>query len=202
MNEAILLIGPTGSGKTPLGGVLENRGLHGRRCLHFDFGESLRNVARRAEPPEESNAKEHRFLRDVLEKGALLEDEHFYLAERLYRRFLDRSKATSDDMIVLNGLPRHVGQARAVDAMLRVTAVVRLICSAETVFERLRTNAGGDRTQRTDDDVKPVRRKLALFDAGTALLVDYYRSRGTAIRTIQVGPTTTAEQAWEVLDAE
>jgi hypothetical protein len=41
-NKAILPLGPTGSGKTPLGDYLEERGLFGRRCVHFDFGEKFK----------------------------------------------------------------------------------------------------------------------------------------------------------------
>ena len=40
--SAILLLGPTGSGKTPLGELMERRGFGGRRCRHFDLGDRLR----------------------------------------------------------------------------------------------------------------------------------------------------------------
>ena len=43
--QAVVLLGPTGSGKTPLGEWLEAKGLGGRRCHHFDFGTRLRRVA-------------------------------------------------------------------------------------------------------------------------------------------------------------
>jgi len=43
--DAILLVGPTGAGKTPLGEWLQLHGLWGRRCHHFDFGTNLREVA-------------------------------------------------------------------------------------------------------------------------------------------------------------
>lgn len=40
---AMVLLGPTGSGKTPLGHVFAARGFLNRRCAHFDFGENLRD---------------------------------------------------------------------------------------------------------------------------------------------------------------
>ncbi len=36
--EAILFLGPTGSGKTPYGELIEWQGLGGRKCAHFYFG--------------------------------------------------------------------------------------------------------------------------------------------------------------------
>jgi hypothetical protein len=42
---AILLVGPTGSGKTPLGALCEKKGLWQSRVFHFDFGAILRRIA-------------------------------------------------------------------------------------------------------------------------------------------------------------
>ena len=42
--KAVLLVGPTGCGKSPLGQLLERLGLKGMRCLHFDFGKRLRKI--------------------------------------------------------------------------------------------------------------------------------------------------------------
>jgi len=36
--EAVLLVGPTAAGKTPLGDALQAGGLWGRACRHFDSG--------------------------------------------------------------------------------------------------------------------------------------------------------------------
>ena len=40
--------------------------------------------------PRESILNEHGFIRDVLEKGRFLGDEHFPLAEKIFRRFLKK----------------------------------------------------------------------------------------------------------------
>lgn len=42
---AVLLLGPTGAGKTPLGRICAQRGLWGRSCTHVDFGACLRRAA-------------------------------------------------------------------------------------------------------------------------------------------------------------
>ena len=193
---AILLLGPTGSGKTPLGQWIESHGLHGLKCVHFDFGENLRNVVAANSPTETFTTADLAFLRRVLDSGALLEDEHFVLAERILRDFLARRCTNAATCVVLNGLPRHAGQAQAIDAIVDVQKVVCLECSSEVVVERLIGNTGGDRDGRTDDDFDRVRKKLELYRQRTVPLVDYYRTRGMPIQTISVTAATTAAQAF------
>jgi adenylate kinase family enzyme len=197
--EALLLLGPTGAGKTPLGEMLAARGWAGRRCVHFDFGANLRDAVARGTPDAIVSAEDLRFLRQVLATGALLEDRDFPIAERLLRSFLARGGADPATVIVLNGLPRHVGQAQAIAAILDVRTVVSLDCSAETVLSRLETNVGGDRTHRTDDDLAAVRRKLEVFAQRTAPLVAYYRAHGARIVHLQVHTDTGAEEMWQAL---
>jgi len=160
--EGILLLGPTGSGKTPLGEVLEERGLGAAPCVHFDFGANLREIVARNEPDESIGAQDIALLRRMVQEGLLLEDEHFPLASRILRRFLARRIPAPATWIVLNGLPRHQGQAKAVEGIVAVRTVVYLNCLAPVVAERIRCNAGGDRGAREDDHLEAVRRKLAI----------------------------------------
>jgi len=199
-NPALLLVGPTGSGKTPLGNLIAERGLWRRKCVHFDFGAILRSMVERNRPDRSICQADIDFLREVLRSGALLEDEHFPIAERILTSFLAAHGGDARTLIVLNGLPRHVGQAEALDSLLKVEAVVSLRCSAQTVLERIRANVGGDRAGRTDDDPVAIRRKLTLFAAQTARLLDHYRSLGTRIETIDVTPTMQPSDMWETLD--
>jgi adenylate kinase family enzyme len=199
-HRAVLLVGPTGSGKTPLGDLIAEKGLWQTRCLHFDFGANLRSVVERSRPDELLTREDVEFLRGVLQSDALLENEHFPLAERILRSFLAQSGADAQTMIVMNGLPRHVGQAEGVDTLLDVVVVVHLRCSGEVILERLRTNVGGDRTGRADDDPESVRRKLALFVERTVPLVDHYRNLGARIEMIDVTATITPAEIWGILN--
>jgi adenylate kinase family enzyme len=183
--EALLLLGPTGSGKTPLGDWLEQTSPGGRRCHHFDFGANLRAVV------AEGNAdlfttEEIRFLRRVLEEGVLLEDEQFPLAARILDAFVARRKVQPTDRLILNGLPRHLAQAKALERKLTVTGVIHLDCDAPTVAGRLRRNAGGDRAQRTDDTDALVARKLAIFRERTRLLLDHYQRQAVPVLGLAV----------------
>jgi adenylate kinase family enzyme len=197
--RAVLLLGPTGAGKTPLGAMLEQRGLWGADCLHFDFGATLREIVRRNQPDRWISAEGVDFLRDVLQSGALLEDEHFPLARRILERFLSQRAPKPQTRIVLNGLPRHTGQARALDAMLDVEAAIQLVGSSETIWARIQRNVGGDRAGRQDDQHQAVRRKLAIFRQRTAPLLEHYRRRGARIDAIQVTAQMTSEEMWELL---
>lgn len=196
---AILLLGPTASGKTPLGRLMERGGVAGRRCRHFDFGGEMRRIVAGDEDAG-LTAAEIAFLDRVLAAGALLDDEHFPVAEQVLRAFLVREGVGGEDVVALNGLPRHVGQAEAVDAIVDVVAVVHLRCSTEVILERLRTDVGGDRAGRLDDDLESVRHKLVLFFERTAPLLSRYRNAGIPIETIDVAATDTPEQVWATLD--
>lgn len=188
--RAIVLIGPTGSGKTPLGQWLQRHGLWGRRCHHFDFGDQLRlAVATQSLSPGEV-----RFLRNVLERGALLENDHFALALKILDAFVAQRQPTPNDLLVMNGLPRHVAQAKGLESRLDVLAVVHLQCEASTVVERLRRNSGGDHAEREDDTPDLVARKLRIFRERTAPLMEYYRGGGVPVFELAVGTETTASE--------
>ncbi len=193
---AIILLGPTGSGKTPLGELLEERGHHGARCVHFDFGARLRDVVTRAEPDAVVSAADIEFLRGVLETGALLEDRDFPIAQRVLLSFLQRSDAQAQSRVVMNGLPRHVSQAESLAALLEVCRVILLKCPPETVLERIARDSGGDRSNRTDDEEVMIQRKLEIFFRRTIPLVEFYRDHNAEIVEVYVTASMTAEEMW------
>ncbi len=134
------------------------------------------------------------FLGSVLESGALLEDEHFHIAEKILLDFASRRQIAKGDLVVLNGLPRHIGQAGDVDVLQDVRTVIALSCTPEVVFERIGTNAGGDRDERCDDNMDAVRRRLDVYRLRTKKLLDHYHRRSVKIITVQIGA------AWSVQD--
>jgi adenylate kinase len=188
-HSALLLIGPTGSGKSPLGGYLERHGLWGRSCYHFDFGAQLRGVAA-GRSGEGLTGREREVVRSALFSGALLEEEHFPIARKVLERFLRERGDDPGGLVVLNGLPRHQGQAAALESLLRVVRVIALECSPETVLERLRRDPAGDREGRTDDTVEAVAGRLRIYRERTLPLLDWYRQRGVPVSELTVGPDT------------
>src|SRR5512147_2884477 len=160
--DAILLIGPTGSGKSPLGDILESRGFLGRSSHHLDFGSELRSAVSGI-GASSYTLEEQEFIGGVLERGLLLENEHFVLARKIIGLFLEHSRFGRGDVMVLNGIPRHEGQARDVASVATVLSLVVLDCSVESVVRRIEENTGGDRTGRVDDERALVDRKLRIY---------------------------------------
>lgn len=197
--DAMLLIGPTGAGKSPLGDHIQQRGLCGKRCHHFDFGQQLRAIAAADDPPEAFTSSEHCFVRDLLEKALLLETEHFPIAEKIVAAFLRGRQYEQGDLIVLNGLPRHVGQARDMDEIVTVRTVVVLECSSTVVRKRIRKNTGGDRAGRDDDNQKLIEKKLGIFRERTEPLIGHYRAAGSALVRIEVAAEATADHVYAEL---
>jgi len=198
--EAWLLLGPTGAGKTPLGEALARHGLAGRSCRHLDFGQALRDVEA-CGPAPGWPAADVRLVGELLHAGRLLEDDTFHIAERIVRQALRTMDAEPGALLILNGLPRHVGQAIALDPLLAVRQLVVLACDADTVHARIRRNAGGDRAGRCDDGRDAIERKLAIFRDRTQPLIDYYAQRGVAVRRLPVTEKTTAQDMLGTLNA-
>ena len=198
--KAILLIGPTGAGKTPLGEGLERTGLWGRRCFHFDFGAALRQAAEKGNCRGTLTDRELKIVRHSLETGVLLENEDFPIAEKILHGFAESRGVKEGDLLVLNGMPRHEGQAEDVDRIVDLQAVVVLECSAEVVRERIRVNAGGDRAGRADDSPPAVTEKMRIFAERTRPLLDHYRAKRVRVEKVHVGLTTGPTEIMDLIE--
>ena len=197
--DSILLLGPTGVGKSPLGDSLANKGLFGRQCHHLDFGSELRIIISDSMVSAGFSRAELDFIHGVLERGLLLENEHFSLAEKIFSVFLDRMKFSQRDVLILNGIPRHIGQAHDIAHIADIRAIVVLDCSAGAVFCRIRENVGGDRTKRTDDNKDLIEKKLSIFQERTAPLIKHFEDKGCAVYRLEISGTTTTDQAYQQL---
>ena len=197
--QALLLVGPTGSGKTPLGNFLQKSGLWGRRCVHFDFGNQLRNIGNTVEKPPYLKKEEMAIIVHSLKTGVLLEDDQFPIAKKILLSFIKNQNVTEKDLVVLNGLPRHRGQAKDLESIITIKRVVYLECSPKVVWNRIRFNSGGDRSLRTDDSFETVRKRWHQFNERTLPLLDYYRTKNIRIVNIKVAVDTKPENIHDQL---
>ncbi len=196
---SLLLVGPTGSGKTPLGEEIRRRGLRGRRCVHFDFGATLRSVAANPRPWDVLTPAELASIRASLTTGALFEDRDMPLIVKIVERFAETRGLTPGSLLVLNGLPRHRKQAESLAGLVGVERVIQLEAPAAVVRERMRLDTGGDRADRADDTLEAVERRLADFEDRTLALVDHYRGLGVPVLVIPVTAAMTAGEMFEVV---
>lgn len=197
--EGILILGPTGSGKTPLGELLEKTGLGGWRCCHFDFGARFRSAASCDFPPAPLADADIAVIRESMKTGELLTDEQFPVAAKILAAFLQEKNADENCMVILNGMPRHSGQAAGIEGVLRVCSVVELSCEPAVVLERIRRDTGGDRAGRKDDLPALVIRKLEIYRQQTRPLLKYYSERGVPVLTVPVTVISTASDIAEII---
>jgi adenylate kinase len=170
--------------------------------MHFDFGRELRRaVTGDGRAFAALTGADVETVQRALVAGALLEDREFHIARKILEAFLAGRRPGPTTLVVLNGLPLHVGQARDVATLVRVEGVVRLHCPPEVVLERSRTDAGADRRGRADDDVESVRRRLALFEKRTDPLVEHYCSLGCRVVAVDVTAAATADETWSKLNS-
>ena len=199
--KAILLLGPTGAGKTPLGELLQKNGLRRTKCHHFDFGAQLRKIGSVKTTPKSFANNDVDFIKHILNDNLLLDDKHFYIAEKILMSFINDNSVSKSDLIVLNGMPRHIGQAEKMDSILKIELVVYISCTARVVYERIRNNAGGDRTGRIDDTMIDIKNKLKIFRQETVPLLKHYHTLHIPLKTIKVNVRTSAEDVIKLLSS-
>lgn len=187
----LVILGPPGAGK----GTQAKTLAAARGIPHISTGDMLREaVAAGTEIGLRAKA--------VMEKGQLVSDE---IIVGVVRERLARPDAR--DGFLLDGFPRTVPQAQALDAIVAGGAplvVVDVAVADEELVRRLtsrrvcsrcRANAdvpapgqpvpttcsrcGGELTQRADDREEVIRERLRVYARDTLPLLDYYRGRPT-----------------------
>jgi adenylate kinase len=164
----ILLLGPQGSGKgTQANLISAHYGIP-----HIATGVMLREaIAAGSELGHQ--------VEPILERGELVPDD---LMISLIRERLSREDTSEG--FVLDGFPRTMAQADALDATLRdivreLTIVFELQLSDEESVARLLRRAQLE--GRADDTPEAVRRRLELYHQETKPVIEHYRATGNLV---------------------
>jgi adenylate kinase len=170
----LVLLGAPGSGK----GTQATRLREHLQVPHVSTGELLR-AAVSAGTPLGLQA------RAVMDSGSLVSDDIVLgmLEERLLQ-------ADTGNGFILDGYPRNLAQARALDALLAkirqpMDIAVQLDVAQELLVGRLSGRASVE--GRADDNPDAVRKRLRVYDEQTAPVVDYYRNTGKLVCLDGVG---------------
>lgn len=164
--QTFLIFGAPGSGKGTQGAIL------GRipRFNHFACGDVFRSLDTRT-PLGQA------FV-EYSSKGQLVPDE---LTVQLWEANI-RSRADSHlfkpdiDFLILDGIPRNVGQAQIMEEHLEVMGVFHLSCpDRDELRRRLRKRALKDnRFDDARDDV--IERRIQTYEAETKPVLEFYSS--------------------------
>jgi adenylate kinase len=161
----LLLLGPQGSGKgTQATRIAREYGLD-----KIETGQMLRDAI-------DARSELGRRVEAIVNGGRLVPDE---LMIELIEERLD-----GVDGFVIDGFPRTLGQARALDAMLadhgkELDAVFFFDLPDETARERLLRRAADE--GRADDTPEAIAQRLAEYHEKTEPVVEHYRASGKLV---------------------
>ena len=181
----LVMLGAPGAGK----GTQAERFARARGVPRISTGDILREAV-------QAGSELGRLTKAVMDAGQLVGDDI------MIKIVLERmGRPDTSGGFVLDGFPRTVAQATALDAMQKdgtPIVVVNIEVPEETLIERLTlrricgscgwnavpgmtacAKCGGALVQRRDDNVEIVRERLRVYDRDTQPLVEFYHARPT-----------------------
>lgn len=162
--QTILLFGAPGAGKGTQGKILGSiPGLY-----HLSCGEVFRTL--------DANSPLGRTFIQYSSKGRLVPDEltvNMWHQNMQARTVLGEYKPVTD-VLVLDGIPRNVNQARLLSRYVEVLQIIHLVCrDKEQMIKRLRRRALKE--NRVDDAKESViRKRWAVYEKETFPVLEYY----------------------------
>lgn len=139
-----------------------------------------------------------RKVREYVEKGLLVPDD---ITLEVLKQSL--AKIPKGKGFILDGYPRTVWQAEALDKIAKIDAVIHLIVPDWIIIERLSSRricqncgaiynllflkpkrdlacdkCGGPLYQRLDDTPEVIKKRIEVYEKQTQPLLDYYRGKG------------------------
>lgn len=137
-----------------------------------------------------------------IKSGELFEEKDKELAQKIFRFYLQTHQVSSGDWLILNGLPRHLGQIDWLSGLAEIKLVLYLVCSEEVARKRLLANINGERTGRSDDRPDLIGYRHRIYRERTEPVLDYYQQAGIPIIELKVNENTRPEDLWNELQAE
>ena len=187
----LILLGPPGAGK----GTQARRLVDRYGIVQLSTGDLLREAAAAGTP---AGMKAH----EIMARGELVPDDMVVaiVADRIGQPDCDRG-------FILDGFPRTVAQAEALDRLLAnkgltLDAVVNFKVDEGILLQRVEArvkemSARGE-ALRADDNPEALHRRLVAYRAQTAPLVEYYSGKGL-LRSVdgmgQIDDVTAAIEA-------
>ncbi len=191
----LILLGPPGAGK----GTQAQRLVKTLNIPQLSTGEMLR-AAVAAGTPIGLKAKA------VMESGALVSDD---IVVDIIKDRTEQPDAKRG--FILDGFPRTLAQARALEVMLaakglKLDAAIELTADAPKLVERIVRRAqeasAAGQPVRKDDDPEVFKSRLAAYERDTAAVTPFYRERGLLHEVDGMAPIQDVARAIDAVLSE
>ena len=207
-----IIFGPPGAGKGTYASMLASK----LKIAKISTGDIFR---------DEINQKTDfgKRVAGLIKKGELVPDE---IVIEVLKEEID--KPFSKNGFILDGYPRTIEQAKALDNIEKIDAVIRLVVPEWVIIERLSNRrtckkcgaiynvkylrpkkpgicdrCGGALYQREDDKPEVIKERLRVYEAQTQPLITYYRDKVPFLdiecRSVDVPPETIVEKILQEL---
>lgn len=163
----IILFGPPGAGKgTQAEKLVQERGM-----VQLSTGDMLR-AAIAAGTELGMKAKE------IIDRGDLVSDD-------IMVGMIDERMSQDDchSGVILDGFPRTVAQAKALDDMfdaknISLAHVIEIKVDEKALFARIEKRASETGGERSDDNADVLAKRLKVYHDNTAPVLPYYEAKG------------------------
>ena len=191
----IILLGPPGAGK----GTLSSKIIENKQAVQISTGDIFRyNISNETELGLKAKA--------YMDKGELVPDE--LTIDLLWDKFDSLGEDHKDSIILFDGFPRTISQAKALDDGMeernqKIDMVIYFDVDDEILIQRLTgrrtcpecgatyhiTNnppkqegicdrCGTKLIQRADDTIETVENRIDVYNKQTSVLIEYYTNKG------------------------
>ncbi len=168
----IILLGPPGAGK----GTQCERLVEKYSIIQLSTGDMLRAAVK-------AGTKMGKMAKEVMDRGDLVSDDIVVgiIADRIAEPDCSRG-------FILDGFPRKVKQAEALDKMLAakglsLSSVISMEVDEKVLFQRIEKRAAETGGARSDDKAETLKKRLAVYREQTAPIIPYYKEKG-ALKTV------------------
>ena len=181
----IILFGPPGAGKgTQAQIIVDERGL-----VQLSTGDMLRSAIAAG---TELGMK----AKQIMDAGQLVSDD--IMVDMIRERMAEDDCAKG---VILDGFPRTVAQAEALDAMLddqgiSLNKVIEIQVDEVALFARIEKRAAETGAARSDDNADVLAQRLKVYHINTAPVLPYYREKG---QLVSVDGMQTVENVSEAI---